>query len=230
MKQRITHLIISGICLALFSACRQSEKPGVNNSPATTSVILKNAAKTASGSEHLYLKNDSLYIVADKKVYAIAKDTSINYKNPFAAIYQIGKDSITRSYSLVLNNLVYFTTYEDLGQGYRANLYVFDAKTHRLVYNQAFKHYYLYSSAAIFIIDRNNNKIFSIGKPGWYERKQTLVTSASMYSAYGSHFKFYKNIYEGGDKTDRTALMKFYHHSLTNNAKRGLTLPENWWK
>lgn len=171
--------IIAGIGLIVLASCQQSNKSDIQTFKSKRPDTSKNTSKPFSSSDMLYVRNDSLYIVTDKHIYRFANDSTINYKNPFQAIYQINNSSIVKSYNLLLNNLVYFATCEDLGTGYRGYLYVLDIKKHKLIYDRSFKHNYLYSSVGIFIIDRHNKKVFSIGKPEWYEKKQTEFTAAA---------------------------------------------------
>jgi len=180
--------------------------------------------------KNLYLKNDSAFIIIDKTTYCIPKAESIDFKNSFPAIYEINKDSIKKSDGLDLHRFIYFTTYDDVGMGYRGYLYVFDTRKKILIKDRQFKHNYLYSSAAIFVIDRRTNKIFSIDKPGWYDKKNTAIVSASMYSIAGNKFKFFKNIYDSCGDAEDTSIIRFYRRSLMNNGKHGKVLPENWWK
>jgi hypothetical protein len=176
-------------------------------------------------------KNERNKSTINKSSFYIPKGLNIEYKNLYTGIYEIKKDAINKSDHLLLNNSICFTTYEDLGMGYRGYLYVYKPNTHNLVKDRQFKHNYLYSSAAIFIIDRRTNRIFAVDKPEWYDQKGTLITVASMYSINESLYNPLKNIYEKGDQLKNDILLtQFYYRSLVNNGKNGTILPDGWWK
>ncbi len=197
-----------------------------------TDSLSEEACDSVVRSKYLYLKNDSICIATNNKVYRIPKDTTIDYKDAIATIYEIKGDSLRKSYNLVWDGRVYFTTYEDIGIGPRLHLYVFDTLKKTLICDQQFKRNYLYSSGGMFIVDRNANKIFAV-EPSMFMKKDKdiIFTSAAMYSISRRNYKYYKSIYELGNKTDEdTLLVKFYHHSLANNGINGKILPNNWWK
>ena len=129
------------------------------------------------------------------------------------------------------NNLIFFTTYYDVGMGYRGFLFVFDINKKRLVRDGDFKKNYLFSAQGVFFIDTVTNKIFTINKPDWYRHpKIGFTTSASMYAIRDDHFKYLKAIYEIGELYEDSSLTKFYQRSLSNNGKRGKIVPVSWQK
>jgi hypothetical protein len=177
----------------------------------------------------LYLKNDSICVVINKKIYQITNDKEIVCDSFFAAIYIDSNDSIRKSKVLMLKNLLFFTTYVDLGMGYRSFLFVYDIDKQRLIRDYEFKRNYLYSAVGVFFIDTTTNNIFSINKPDWFTHpKIGFTTTASMYTITDNRFKYRKGIYEVGELDGDSALSKFYKRSLTNNAEHGKIVPKNW--
>jgi hypothetical protein len=177
----------------------------------------------------LYLKNDSICIVVDKKTYKMPRDTDIICDSSFAGIYEVGKDSIKKSRVLMHNNLIFFTTYYDVGMGNRGFLFVLDINKKRLVRDDNLKEKYLYSGVGVIFIDTVTNTIFTIEKPDWYEHpKIGFTTRASMYVIKGDRFKYLKQYYEVGELYEDSSLVKFYQKSLANNGKHGKTVPASW--
>jgi len=184
---------------------------------------------TTKKNKVLYLKNDSICIVVDKKTYKMPRDTNIICDSSFAGIYEVGKDSIKKSRVLVRNNLIFFTTYYDVGMGNRAFLFVLDINKKRLVRDDNLKEKYLYSGVGVIFIDTVTNTIFTIEKPDWYEHpKIGFTTRASMYIIKGDRFKYVKQYYEVGELYEDSSLAKFYRRSLANNGRHGKTVPANW--
>ncbi len=178
---------------------------------------------------HLFVKKDSLCIVTDKKIFCIKRDPTINYKNPYAGIYEIQEDSIKKSYCLKMNNHVYFTTFDD-GVGHTGYLYVFDANRKRLIKDFDMKHNYLFSYYGIFIIDRKTNKIFSIN-PNIDDQKKVPIIASSMYSIKNNSFNLSKIIYGRFDHVEEdTTMIRFFRQSLADNAVHGLAFPNSKWK
>jgi len=214
----------------LFSCSTDKNGSKTENSPPPIVEKSQENSDLPVKPKHLYLHNDSICVIADKSIYCIKRDMTIDYKHSYAGIYEILGDSIKKSYSLAINNLIYFTTYADGSIGHKGYLYVFDRNKRTLVTDRDFKHNYLYSFWGMFIIDRKTNKIFSIN-PGWYDEKTVPVVAASMYAVKGAKFKFYKFIYQQFNNVQQDSnIVKFYHKSLVNNGKNGFMLPERWWK
>ncbi|MGZ3753526.1 MAG: hypothetical protein ACXVAU_19730, partial [Mucilaginibacter sp.] len=158
----------------------------------------------------------------NNKTYCIQKDTTISIKMPFAGIYEIKNDSIKRSRSMVLNNWRLFVTYEDVGFGYRGQLYVFDVKKKKLIRDAQFNRNYLYSARGIFIIDKSNhsNKIFAIDKPRYYEEKGRFITYADLYSIGPKKFNYIRSIPGVEELTESDSLIiKFYDKDLAKYFK-----------
>jgi len=217
-----TCLLFTSMAFAIgFLSCKNPQKIKTTDGSVTS---IKKTIKPSDSIPvplHFYLKSDSLCILINKKSYCIPGDAGINYKHALPGIYQISNRSIKRNYGLFLNNKIYFTTYDDVGKGHRGYLYIFDMKNKSFINDKEFKRDYLYSSAGVFIIDTGMNRIFTINNPEWYDKNKTFSTCASMYSVSGKHYKFFRNIYETGEQTDDSLLVKFFDKSLTNAERNG---------
>ena len=224
------HVIIAvlGFLLSAVSCTSVSNKKSVAPLLSASKKPAKIIPKTKKN-KVLYLKNDSICIVADKKTYEIPRYTDIICDSSFAGIYEIGKDSIKKSRVLVHNNLIFFTTYYDVGMGYRCFLFVFDLNKKRLVSGGDFKRNYLFSGVGVIFVDTVTNTIFTIEKPDWYEHpKIGFTTRASMYIIRGDRFKYLKQYYEIGELYGDSSLTKFYQRSLANNGRHGKAVPASW--
>jgi len=217
------------LTLAIFS-CSEPDSSKINNVSSEKKSKKVDIVDSLAAPKNLFIKDDSAYLTINKKTFILNNVAGIESKNSYPAICEILGDSLKRVDALVLGNYIYFTTYTDLGTGYRGFFYVYDIEKKQLIKDPDFKHSYLYSSIATFIIDKNTHKIFSVNKPNWFFKNGKWFVSACMYAIKGNKFNFYKNVYEYGENDDDNFLIKFYHKSLANNAKNGKTLPKNWWK
>jgi hypothetical protein len=233
LMQKMSKHIKRGLSIILFAmvlvnglwSCSGDRHPKTDS----LSVTIPKTGNSHPSLKYLYAKDDSICIVAGKKTYCIKRDTTIFYKNSYAGIYEIVRDSIKKSYSLAVNNLIYFTTYAD-GVGYKGYLYIYNPKSKKLAREPDFNHNYLFSSWGIFIIDRNTNKIFSIN-PSSFDQKTMPIVAASMYSVSGGNFKLCKIIYDRLNNVEEdTSIMKLYRRSLADNGKHGLLFPDDSWK
>ena len=95
----------------------------------------------------------------------------------------------------------------------------------------ATKHNYLYSSAGIFVIEPDSNKIFSVDREAWYDAKQKEIVPASLYVVREGNFKHIKNVYQFGNEVPGdTSLLSFFKNSITSDGGRAFMLPDSWWK
>ena len=178
-----------------------------------------------------YVKNDSICFMVNRKSFCLPKRAGIDYRHTFDGLYEINGARLKKSDCVILNHLIYFTTYDDVGRGHRGYLYVFDTKTKTLVKDSEFNRNFLYSAAGIFIIDKKTDKVFCVSKSGWFDRKQIAIVYASMYSIDGANFRVSRIVYEKSDDLESdTSVVNFYYKGLSNNAKGGIILPKDWWK
>jgi hypothetical protein len=160
----------------------------------------------------------------------IPDNTDINAVNIYTGIYELKNDSLVRHKFLVTKRTLFLCTFDDVGMGYRARLYVYDL-THRcFIRDPSFDYNYLYSSAGIFVIDRQ--RIFVPGKSERYDAKKEGIIPASLYAIKGRYFRFVKNVYEKGDRSpnDTTGLLSFVNASISEGRNKVLPLPSDWWK
>ena len=222
-KVIIRYLLI--ICVYFLSSCES--KPTSSRDVTSKSPIDINA----DSSMKLSSVENNKYLTFDTLKFLIPKDLNINSSNVYSGIYEIKGTSFKRHKSLIFNNHAFITTSKDLGRGIRGYLYVFDIRNKSLIKDSTFKRNSLYSSAGIFIIDRNTNRIFSVDKPEWYDAKQENIIPASISYIKGGYFENLKNVYKVGDEipTD-TSLVSFFNKSMATNSKDVLSLPSDWWK
>ncbi|WP_133999243.1 hypothetical protein [Dinghuibacter silviterrae] len=161
----------------------------------------------------------------------IPKDAHIDSTNLYNGIYELTGKSIKKHKSITFNNLIFVTTSEDLGDGIRGYLYVFNTRNKLLIRDTTFKRDYLYSSAGIFIIDSSSQRICSIDKPEWYDEKQEGIIPASIARIKGAYFDEYKTVYKvGEDIPEDSSLVSFFNEAIAGNSKEVLDLPKDWWK
>lgn len=213
------------ICVYFLSSCES--KPTSSRDVTSKSPIDINA----DSSMRLSSVENNKYLTFDTLKFLIPKNININSSNVYSGIYEIKGNSFKRHKSLILNNHAFLTTSEDLGRGIRGYLYVFDIRNKSLIKDSTFKRNSLYSSAGIFIIDRNTHRIFSVDKPEWYDAKQENIIPASISYIKGNYFENLKNVYKVGDEvpTD-TSLISFFNKSMATNSKDVFPLPNDWWK
>lgn len=132
---------------------------------------------------------------------------------------------------MVFNGYAMVTTFEDLGMGIRGYLYVFNTRNKLLIRDTAFQRAYLYSSAGIFIIDPVSEKIFSIDKPEWYDKKNEGIIPASIDCIKGPYFKDLRIVYKvGSEIPEDKALISFFKGAMDGDSREALGLPKDWWK
>lgn len=213
------------ICVYFLSSCES--KPTSSRDVTSKSPVDFNA----DSSMKLSSVENNKYLTFDTLKFLIPKNLNINSSNVYSGIYEIKGNSFRRHKSIIFNDHAFLTTSEDLGKGIRGYLYVFDNRTKSLVKDSTFKRNSLYSSAGIFIIDRNTNRIFSVDKPEWYDAKQENIIPASISVVKGGYFVNLKNVYKvGGEVPTDTSLVSFYNKAMATNSKDVLPLPNDWWK
>jgi hypothetical protein len=182
----------------------------------------------------LYGEGETKSILIDTLRFKLPDSVNISTANLYNGIYAFTSDSLERHTHQVARNLVFLTTFEDLGQGYRTYLYAFDIANKSLIRDPVFEHDYLYSSAGIIVIDPRGDRIFTIGKSALYEKKGKIITAGSLYGVKGKYFNFIKNVYEigelGDDMPSNTAVVAFYKSAIATHSKSVFPLPEDWWK
>lgn len=111
----------------------------------------------------LTVMGDSLRIAVNDSFIMVPKKLVVNYDSVYAGIYFINKNDIKPTFSTRLNDFIYFTTYDNVGLGYRGYLYAFDLKTKLLINSESHNESYIQSSGGIFFLDKKY--IFSVAKP-----------------------------------------------------------------
>lgn len=217
--------------MLMLCSCFGEPEKKVSDSAKITAPIRPDTTNSDIDTKYLVNKQDSTCMLIGGKNYCVLTDSILGKQPAFRGIYEVSNDTIIRNYAIIIGSHVLFTTYDDVGIGYRAYLFAFDINKKVLIKDVQFKQNYLYSSGGVFVIDRKLKNIFSIGKGEFYEKKQIWFTGASMYKIKGSSYQAIKNVYVEGEKNGSdTALIDFYNTSLINNAKNGIILPENWWR
>lgn len=213
------------IYVYLLSSCESkqtSSRDGMSKSSIDINADL--SMKLSSVESNKYLTFDTLKIL-------IPNNVNINSNNVYDGIYELRGNSFKKHKSLIFNYHAFVITSEDLGKGIRGYLYVFDTRNKSLIKDFTFKRNSLYSSAGIFIIDRNTHRIFSVDKPEWYDAKQENIIPASISYIKGNYFENLRNVYKvGGEAPTDTELISFFNKSMAANSKDVLPLPSDWWK
>ena len=141
---------------------------------------------------------------------------SIATANIYGGIYTLSADSLQRRKFLKADNLVFFTTFEDLGMGLRSHLYVYDLVGKRFIRDSTFDRNYLSSSAAIFVVDTADASILAIYKEHWDEATDGVSIPALFYDVNGRYFRFLKDVSEiRNNVPEDTALVSFIQRTLT---------------
>lgn len=141
---------------------------------------------------------------------------SIATANIYDGIYTLSADSLQRRKFLKADNLVFFTTFEDLGMGLRSHLYVYDLVGKRFIRDTSFSRNYLYSSAAIIVLDTANDRMLTVSKEIWDDTKDDLFVHALFYDVNGRYFRFLKDVSEiRNNVPEDTALVSFIQRTLT---------------
>jgi hypothetical protein len=160
-------------------------------------------------------------ISVDTTKFQVPVEVNVTAENIYDGIFELKTDSLIKRRVLILKNLAFLTTFEDLGMGIRSNLYVFDLARKSLIRDSSFDRAYLHSSAGVFVIDANEGKIFTIGKPAWYDSKKEIITAGSFYSIKGNFFYFEKNVYKVGelgiDILADSSILSFYKNAVSGN-------------
>jgi hypothetical protein len=219
------------ICFCFFFGCK-------NESSRNQTVPSGPKADQNKGNKEtqplITLTNEKVKSISfDTVKIQVPAETNITSENIYDGIYEWKRGSLIRQKVLTLNNLVFLTTFEDLGQGIRSNLYVYDLVRHSFIIDSSFNRDYLHSSAGVFVIDASDSKLFVIGKPVWYDAKKEIITAASFYNIEGKYFHFNKNIYKDGELGSDTTLADSSIISFYKNANTGTgvkVLPDGWWK
>jgi hypothetical protein len=194
-------------------------------SPQNTVVQIPDSVKVLS-------EGNITIISVDTITFQVPVEVNVTTENIYDGIFELKADSLIKRRVLILKNLAFLTTFEDLGQGIRSSLYVFDISRRSLVKDSIFKRDYLPSSAGIIVIDADNSKIFIVGKSAPYFAKKEIITPASFYKVKGVYFSFERNIYMEGelgiDTPSDSSIISFYKNA--NSGKGVYSLPKDWWQ
>src|ERR1700731_4201080 len=74
----------------------------------------------------IFTTGNNIFISFDTIKFQIPSDLNITSANLHNDIYEFKSDSLIRHKTFVAGNLALLTTFEDLGQGIRSQLYAFD--------------------------------------------------------------------------------------------------------
>jgi hypothetical protein len=170
-----------------------------------------------------FIRIDSLHL-------RIPDSDCVTRNNIYAGIYELNGDKMVRRKYLVTNKLLFLCTFDDVGMGYRARLFVYNLTQKRFIQDTSFDHEYLFSSAGMFVVD--GNRIFVPGKSEWYDAKKEAISPASLYLVKNRYFQFVQNVYEKGDRSpnDTTGLFSFFKASISRKTNKVFSLPSDWWK
>ena len=161
----------------------------------------------------LIVKGDSIQIHISNKVITFPKTAIDNLNNCYKGIYSVKNSSLTKTYCLQIDDLICFTTYSDVGTGFRGKLYIFNTKLNKFLLNVENKNTYIFSSAGIFFIDKNY--VSSFDKSYYSQSKNSLITTVEIYKIFDDNFKYNKFVYEKGDFTyENSSIMHFYNKNL----------------
>jgi len=166
-------------------------------------------ASTPAGRKYLALDTFRIELPAEDS-------DNIEVADLYDGIYTLIADSLHRQKFLVRKNLAYFTTFQDLGMGLRSHLYVYDLAGKRFIRDTSFGRNYLYSSAAIMVLDTANDRMLAVSKQTWDETKDDLFVHALFYDVNGRYFRFLKDVSEiRNNVPEDTALVSFIHRPLS---------------
>jgi hypothetical protein len=184
----------------------------------------------SDSSIQFYTKGNNKYIIIDTIRFQIPVDVNITPANIYDGIYELKSDSLVKHKFLITKKLIFLTTFEDLGMGIRSNLYAFDMVHKRLIRDSSFDRSYLHSSAGIFIIE--SDRIFSIDKSGYYQKKHEFIIPAGLYLVKEQYFENIKDVYKVGEEIpgDTSSMIPFFKSSISPHSKGALLLPDDWWK
>jgi hypothetical protein len=222
-------LVISLIvCYYFLSGCT-NEASRKQTTPAETNAN-KNNVRESPQLVKVSTKNNIKSISFDTVTLEVPIQANITPENLYDGIYEFQSDSLTRRKIIILNNLAFITTFEDLGTGYRSFLYVFDVDRKIFIRDSSFNRDYLYSTGGVFVIDANKGKIFQIDKSTSFVAKNEMITPASFYEVKGKYFDFEKSIYRDGElgigMPADTAILIFYKNATTGIGVH--LLPNDW--
>jgi hypothetical protein len=227
---RVIALVGLTVCWFFLFSCGHDPS---RKQPVATEAQADNESATGNAPLiNVVTQENNTSISFDTVTFQVPAQLNIAAENIFNGIYEWKSDSLIRRKILILKNLAFLTTFEDLGRGIRSNLYVFDLAQKSLIKDSSFKRVYLHSSAGIFMIDANNGKIFVIGKSEWYDAKKELITGASFYEVSSGYFHFDKNVYKEGelgvDTIADSTIISFYKMATTGEGV--YALPDDWWR
>jgi len=223
-------LRIALLCLFILASCSNEQKN--SHHLASLQSSKKNIGKHFIADTNFILIGDSICVSLNGTGYCVSSNNNGIIGKSYKGILEVDPNGIVyKKQAVLFNDYVLFSTYEDLGQGYRGYLYAFRKSDGVLANEPELKRNYVYSSAGIFIIDNKTNKLFAINRPQWYDKKQLLITTVSMFSLESNKFKNNLNVYAEGTltETDRS-IADFFWKSLSDNAKRAQLLPDDWSK
>ncbi|MBS1664783.1 MAG: hypothetical protein JST68_27300 [Bacteroidetes bacterium] len=166
------------------------------------------------------------YVLVDTMKFLVPDSIDIRPTNLFNGIYLVKNGSLEKHNYLITANFVFLTIYEDVGTGYRGNLFAIDRVKKSFVMDTAFGWNHLRSSAGVFVMEADGKKVFTVHKPHWIDTSGPFIVSASVDEVRGGFFKEIKSVYMPGDEVPGdTALLHFYRDALLPRSKRVFPMP-----
>ncbi len=213
------------LSLIFLMACRDNSGP-VQKIKTSSQIptLLDSTSKPSFAENNQYILMDTLRI-------SIPPGVNINLENIYNGIYEIRDNVLKRTKWIRFKDFIYLTTSENLGQGIRSYLYVFDNRNKSFVKDSSFKRNYLYSSAGVFIINPKFKRILILGNSTWFDSKQSIITPASIYNIKGAYFSYERNVFKFGEEVQSdSSFISFFNKSMNANDKEILVLPKDWCK
>jgi hypothetical protein len=151
------------------------------------------------------------FMSLDTLRFLIPDGFNVSPANIYNGIYEVKPSALVRHKVLISNNLVFFTTFEDLGKGIRAYLYAFDISRKSFIRDSSFSRNYLFSGAGIFVIDPYTSRIFAVDRSVWYNAKRENIIPASVFEVKDGRFQITQNLYQiANEPPVDTALLSFF--------------------
>lgn len=221
----IKEIVIIVFTICIFSLLSCNSNPAAQHAPKTQRRQRVNPDSTIK----FFTVENKRFMSLDTLRFLIPDGFNVSSANIYNGIYEVKPSALVRNKVLISNNLVFFTTFEDLGKGIRAYLYAFDISRKSFIRDSSFSRNYLFSGAGIFVIDPYTSRIFAVDRSVWYDAKQENIIPASVFEVKGGRFQITQNLYQiANEPPVDTALLSFFKNSTDINGKGVFILPENW--
>jgi hypothetical protein len=205
----IAKISIAFIVVVVSASCNTHP----NNVKKDLAVSKTLARATFIKNKLLLVNGDSLRVSIAGRFVTVSKKQVNNYDSVYSGIYQIDNDSIHSMFSTQINDILYFTTFENVGMGYRGFLYAFDLKKREFVKSNSTQHDYVFSSGGIFFL--NKQYIFDVCKPGHQNPEDPFKTAVEIYRIRRNKFHYLTYITSNGEMIhDDTSIAKLYHKAI----------------